>query len=44
VIPKNLETTVVKPEDFDKGFVYLELSPDGDDLWHGAYQEFAAGV
>jgi spermidine/putrescine transport system substrate-binding protein len=44
VIPENLATTVVRPEDFDKGFTYLELSPQGDALWHGAYQEFAAGV
>jgi len=44
VIPKNLESTVVHPEDFDKGYVYLELSPTGDQLWHSAYQEYAAGA
>jgi spermidine/putrescine transport system substrate-binding protein len=44
VIPENLASTVVHPEDFDKGYVYLELSPAGDALWHAAYQEFAAGV
>jgi spermidine/putrescine transport system substrate-binding protein len=43
VVPETLATTVVKPEDFDKGYVYLELSPAGDALWHDAYQEFAAG-
>jgi hypothetical protein len=43
VIPENLATTVVRPEDFDKGYWYLELSPAGDALWHNAYQEFAAG-
>jgi len=44
VIPENLATTVVRPEDFDKGYWYLELSPAGDALWHDAYQEFAAGA
>jgi spermidine/putrescine transport system substrate-binding protein len=44
VIPETLKTTVVRPDDFDKGYVYLELSPNGDALWHNAYQEFAAGV
>jgi spermidine/putrescine transport system substrate-binding protein len=44
VIPQNLATTVVKPEDFDKGYWYLELSPAGDALWHNAYQQFAAGA
>jgi spermidine/putrescine transport system substrate-binding protein len=44
VIPENLATTVVRPEDFDKGYWYLELSPSGDALWHNAYQEFAAGA
>jgi spermidine/putrescine transport system substrate-binding protein len=44
VLPENLATTVVHPDDFDKGYVYLELSPAGDELWHAAYQEFAAGA
>jgi spermidine/putrescine transport system substrate-binding protein len=44
VIPETLASTVVHPEDFDKGYVYLELSPAGDELWHAAYQEYAAGV
>jgi spermidine/putrescine transport system substrate-binding protein len=44
VVPESLKTTVVRPEDFDNGYVYLELSPAGDALWHSAYQEYAAGV
>ena len=44
VIPETLEATVVHPEDFDKGYIYLELSPSGDALWHAAYQEWAAGA
>ena len=43
-VPANLVTTVVRPQDFEKGFALLELSPTGDALWHEAYQEFAAGV
>ncbi len=34
----------MRPEDFDKGYLLLELSPAGDALWHAAYQEFAAGA
>jgi len=41
VIPKNLDTTVVRPEDFDKGYTYLELSPTGDALWNSAFLEFS---
>jgi spermidine/putrescine transport system substrate-binding protein len=44
VIPKNLATTVVRPEDFDNGYTYLELSPTGDALWNSAFQEFSAGA
>jgi spermidine/putrescine transport system substrate-binding protein len=44
VVPQNLATTVVLPTNFDTGYWYLELSPAGDELWHAAYQEFAAGA
>jgi len=43
-VPKNLTTAVVGPQDFDKGFTILELSPTVDALWHSAYQQFQAGV
>jgi spermidine/putrescine transport system substrate-binding protein len=42
-IPKNLASTVVREADLDNGYIYLELSPSGDALWHSAYQQFAAG-
>jgi spermidine/putrescine transport system substrate-binding protein len=44
VVPANLRSVVVRPEDFDRGHALLELSPRGDALWHEAYQEFQAGV
>lgn len=44
VVPGNLQSTVVRPEDFDKGYTLLELSPQADALWHSAYQELQAGV
>jgi spermidine/putrescine transport system substrate-binding protein len=43
-IPKTLETTVVLPSDFDKGYRQLELSPEVDNLWNSAWQEFKAGA
>jgi spermidine/putrescine transport system substrate-binding protein len=43
VIPKNLTSCVVRESDFDVGFSELELSPDGDALWHSAFQELQAG-
>ena len=42
--PKTLETTVVLPSDFDKGYRQLELSPEVDNLWNSAWQEFKAGA
>jgi spermidine/putrescine transport system substrate-binding protein len=44
VIPENLVSTVVRPEDFDKGYTILELSPSADAAWHSAYQQIQAGV
>ncbi len=43
-IPKTLATTVVRPEDFDKGFRELELPPEADNLWNAAWQQFKAGA
>jgi len=43
-VPANLVSSVVRPEDFDKGYTILELSPSADALWHSAYQQFTAGV
>jgi spermidine/putrescine transport system substrate-binding protein len=43
-IPKTLETTVVQPSDFDRGFRQLELPPEVDNLWNSAWQEFKAGA
>jgi spermidine/putrescine transport system substrate-binding protein len=43
-VPRNLVSTVVRPQDFDTGFTILELSPTVDAMWHSAYQQFTAGV
>jgi spermidine/putrescine transport system substrate-binding protein len=43
-IPKTLATTVVRPQDFDKGFRQLELPEEADNLWHAAWQQFKAGA
>jgi spermidine/putrescine-binding protein len=44
VVPKNLTSTVVRPEDFDVGFVLAELAPSVDAMWHQVWQEFQAGA
>jgi spermidine/putrescine transport system substrate-binding protein len=44
VVPKHLETTIVRQEDFDKGYTLLELAPDVDERWQAIWAEFKAGV
>jgi spermidine/putrescine transport system substrate-binding protein len=44
VVPDHLASTIVREEDFPKGYRLLELAPDVEALWEGAYQEILAGV
>jgi len=44
LVPKNLETAIVKPSDFDNAFEELQLSPTGDRLWQAEWRKFNAGV
>lgn len=44
VVPEHLASTIVREEDFPKGYRLLELAPDVEALWEGAYQEILAGV
>lgn len=44
LVPKNLETAIVKPADFDNAFEELQLSPTGDRLWQAEWRKFNAGV
>jgi spermidine/putrescine transport system substrate-binding protein len=39
-----LEAAVVRKEDFDRGFPQWELTPEVDDMWHDAWQNFRAGA
>jgi spermidine/putrescine transport system substrate-binding protein len=43
-IPSYLRTAVVQQEDFNRGFMELELSPSADRLWHNAWEVFEADV
>jgi spermidine/putrescine transport system substrate-binding protein len=43
VVPKQLVTTVVNPEDFELGYQFGALAPDTDALWHSVWQNFQAG-
>jgi spermidine/putrescine transport system substrate-binding protein len=44
LVPDHLASTVVTEQQFSTGFRYLELAPDVNALWEGAYQEIQAGV
>jgi spermidine/putrescine transport system substrate-binding protein len=44
VVPTHLASCVVRPEDFDKGHILLELDPDTDMIWQDAWAQFKAGV
>jgi spermidine/putrescine transport system substrate-binding protein len=44
VVPKQLVTTVVKPEDFELGYQFGALAQDVDALWHSVWQNFQAGA
>jgi spermidine/putrescine transport system substrate-binding protein len=39
-----LEAAVVRKEDFDRGYPQWELTPEVDDMWHDAWQNFRAGA
>jgi spermidine/putrescine transport system substrate-binding protein len=39
-----LDAAVVRKEDFDRGYPQWELTPDVDDMWHDAWQNFRAGA
>ena len=39
-----MEAAVVRKEDFDRGYPQWELTPDVDDMWHDAWQNFRAGA
>jgi spermidine/putrescine transport system substrate-binding protein len=39
-----LEAAVVRKEDFDRGLPQWELTPEVDDMWHDAWQNFRAGA
>ncbi len=42
-IPQNLLSAVVVPKDFDQGYTFYEVSPEVQNEWLAAYQEFEAG-
>jgi spermidine/putrescine transport system substrate-binding protein len=42
-LPKNLQTAVVEPKDFQLGFPLLQLPPASHTAWHQVWQEFKAG-
>ena len=44
VVPKNLDTAIVRESDFDSGVSLTELTPAGATDWQNAWAEFKAGV
>jgi spermidine/putrescine transport system substrate-binding protein len=43
LIPENLMSAVVLPEDFDFGLTFYEVTPDVEALWRQFWSEFKAG-
>jgi spermidine/putrescine-binding protein len=39
-----MEAAVVRKDDFDTGYLQWELTPDVDNQWHDAWQNFRAGA
>lgn len=44
IVPPTLPAAVVRPEDFDKGYFPMELSPSVDEIWLSAWDEIKAGA
>ena len=44
LVPAHLDTTVIRPEDFDTGHQLLQLSLAGERLWDDAWSTFTAGA
>ncbi len=43
-VPKALSSAVVTPEQIDRGYRVLTLTPQGSALWENAWSQFMAGV
>jgi spermidine/putrescine transport system substrate-binding protein len=43
-VPSTVSAGVVRPEQFDSGKFYLELTPEVERLWQDAWDEFTAGA
>jgi spermidine/putrescine transport system substrate-binding protein len=43
-VPEHLASTVIRPQDFDRGHQLLQLSLQGDQLWNTAWSRFSAGA
>jgi spermidine/putrescine transport system substrate-binding protein len=43
-VPTTLPDAIVRPEDFERGYLYLELAPSVDAMWHSIWQQFQAGA
>jgi spermidine/putrescine transport system substrate-binding protein len=43
-VPEHLASTVIRPQDFDRGYQLLQLSLQGDQLWNTAWSRFSAGA
>lgn len=44
VVPPHLASTIVREEDFDRGYTLLELAPEVDARWQNIWSEFKAGA
>ena len=44
IVPKNLQTAIVRQSDFESAYPLTELTPAGQTDWQNAWAEFKAGV
>lgn len=44
LVPSNLKSIIMRPEDFERGHEQLELRPEVDALWHRAWEQVQAGA
>ena len=44
LVPAHLDTTVIRPEDFETGHQLLQLSLAGERMWDDAWSQFTAGA
>jgi hypothetical protein len=43
-VPAHLASSIIRPQDFDRGHQLLQLSLAGEKIWDDAWSKFIAGA